>query len=163
MRSFFRKIHVGAAVGTAIFLVAVWWIVFCMIGTPRRLLYFLSGCPFVLPSWMLILLLFVFFALSGFCVGAVLFAERCTDEISKYRGAFFFSIAITAGYLWYAMTFGAALFLPAILLAAVMVAGLVITAVNFSRCSCVASKGMWIAAGWGVYLLVFSVVWFLFF
>ena len=161
-RNELRTFHLGAAIGTAIFLVAVWLIVLFIVGSPRILLHFASGHIVVLPSWLFLTLTIVFYGIAGFSIGAVLFECRRVNETSKYRGAFFFSIAITASYLWYALTFGARFFLPALLLAAIFTLGFVIAAVNFRRVVRLASHGMWIAAIWGAYLFLLSLLFFFF-
>lgn len=161
-RNELRSVRCGAAIATAIFFVVVWFIVLFIVGSPRMLLLFAAGRVAVLPSWLFLTLTVVFYAIMGFCTGAVLFACRCVNETAKYRGAFFFSIAVTASFLWYALAFGARFFLPALLLAAVVAVGLVITAFNFRRVVRLASWGMWIAAAWGLYLLLLSLLFFFF-
>ena len=161
-RNELRAIHRGAAIGTAIFLVAVWLIVLFMVGSPRILLRFAAGHIVVLPSWIFLTLTVAFYAVLGFSLGAVLFKRRCVNETAKYRGAFFFSIAITVSYLWYALVFGARFFLPALLLAAIFTLGFVIAAFNFRRVLRLASYGMWLAAIWGAYLFLLSLLFFFF-
>lgn len=162
LRAELRRICIGAAIATAILLVAVWLVVLFMIGSPRMLLRLISGRVAIFPPWLFILLIFAFYAVCGFCIGAVLFFRRRSDETAKYRGAFFFSIAVAASYLWYALFFGARFFLPAALLSAVAVTGLVVAAVNFRRVSPLAAIGLFSATAWGVYCLVISVLCFFF-
>ncbi len=150
-----RRIPWGGAVSSAIVLAVVWLTVLFIVGTPRGMLFFISTSVPTLPTWLFLLVMMFFFALCGFCMGAVLFG-RGGGEVHKYRGAFYLSIALAAGYLWYAVMFGAALFLPAAFMAAVLLMGLVVAAVNFRRCLFIASVGLWLAAAWAFYLLFFS-------
>ena len=159
---FFRDIHMGGAIGGALFLVGVWLIVLMIVGSPRMLLHFAAKQILVLPAWLFLVLSFLFYAICGFCVGAILFDCRRTREVARYRGAFFFSLAITVSYLWYALFFGARFFLPALLFSAIVSLFLIVTAVNWRGLLRPCFPMMWLAVGWSVYLFVFCLTCFFF-
>ena len=161
LRGELRTVHKGAAVWVAVFLVAVWLIVFFMIGSPRMLIRWISGRVAVPPTWLFTVMLCVFYALCGLCAGAVLFSCRKVDETSKYRGAFFFSLALMASYLWYALFFGARFFLVAAVLSLAAMLTLMLSVFNFCRVLRLCSL-LWGAVVWCGYCVTLSLLCFFF-
>ena len=152
-----RRIHYGATVTMAVFFAVAFLVVLLIVGSPRLLLRAASARVPVLPSWLFCLGFFVFFAIAGAALGAVLFQHGQWRDTAKYKGAFFLSIAVVASYLWYAVTVGAHFFLPSILLAAVAMTFFAPSSVNFRCVFRPAAWGMGISALWAGYLLVLSV------
>jgi hypothetical protein len=81
------------------------------------LLRLLATRFFVLPAWLFLATMTLFFVILGGCLGALLGNVR-EAEGPRYRCAFFLSLCAVSTYLWYALFFGARFFLPAFLLAA---------------------------------------------
>lgn len=146
-----------ATITGAVLLGVAWWIVLSLVGSPRFLLRLLSSGFPVVPAWLLLTVLNLFFLLAGGCLGALL---GCAGEAEgpRYRRAFFLSASAVFSYLWYALLFGARFLLPAVLLAAFTVFCLV-AALSGRRGRCrvveLASGIMLVVAA---YLLFLSVV-----
>ena len=100
----------------AILLGVTWCIVLALVGAPRLLLRVLSPCFFVMPTWLFLVAMALFFVVAGGCLGALL-GNGSEAEGPRYRCAFFLTLCAVFSYLWYAMFFGARFFLPAFLLA----------------------------------------------
>jgi uncharacterized membrane protein len=156
------SVNRGAVVSTAVFLVAVFWAVILTVGSPRMLLRIAATRFCVLPPWLFLLASSVFYAVCGAALGAVLFSRGRGGETAKYRGAFFVSVAVSASYLWYAVTFGAHFFLPAFLLSVVALFGFFVAAVNFRRVCRLASVGMCCVVAWSAYFAVLTLLLFFF-
>ena len=122
----------------------VWLIVLSMVGTPRALLLLLSHRMAVPPSWIFLLSMLILFLVCGFCIGGALCVEKWGVDLCRYRGAFFFAVALPLCYLWYAVLFGAHFFLIAALLALFSCLFFFFCAINFWRVSSLASMGIWL-------------------
>ena len=157
-----RGVNRCATVASTLLLVIVWIIVLSIVGSPRLLLRMVGTTNVTLPSWVFLVMTFVFYAVCGFSIGAVLSCRHPVNETAKYRGAFFFSIALMLSYLWYALSFGARFFLPAVVLAFISSFCFLVSAVNFRVVFRLASVGMWIVFAWSLYLLFFSLFCFFF-
>lgn len=122
----------GAIVGIAV-LVAIQILLWFVIGVPMGLFHCLRGMISLLPRWLYLLFDLAVHALLGVAIGAALCERRHHCEVQKYRGAFYFLLAILFGYLYYAFFFGVGFFLVAFVLSAMELLALLIAMLNFSR------------------------------
>ena len=152
----------GRAIAGACLLTAVWLIVLGIVGSPRLILHLLSKRIWVVPSWLFLVLIMLFYVVCGMGIGAVLLDRRCSSFVGTYRGAFFFSIGITLSYLWYALFFGARYLLPALILSFFAFACLLITAINFHQIRILSAKLIGIGAGIMVYFFALTIFSFFF-
>ena len=82
--------------------------------------------------------------------------------MARYRGALFFSLALTVHYIWYALSFGSHFFVLAFLIGLFSVFLCFVAAMNFRRVSGIAAVGAWCAMLWSVYITVLSAFFFFF-
>jgi len=166
-----RKIQFGkqcrafcnvGAVGCAVLLTVVWFIVLGIVGSPRFLLHMLSRGGVVPPSWLFLLLAMSFYTACGLGAGSVLFERRCSNMVNAYRGAFFFSIGATLSYIWFALFFGARYLLPALVVGTLSVVCLSLTAINFRRVMTIAAGVIWIGVGIMTYFCILTIFSFFF-
>lgn len=122
----------GMAVGGAV-LSAVLIILWCIWGIPAGLFYHLQSEIPLLPRWLYLICDLAVHALLGAAIGAILCERHYACETQKYRGAFYFLLAILFGYLYYAFFFGINFFLVAFVLAVMELLGLLIAMLNFSH------------------------------
>ena len=147
----------GGVLAGACLLVVVWFIVISIVGTPRGLLHMLSVKSCIMSSWLFLVLATIYYILCGAAAGKVLCLCRWRGEIYAYRGLFFLSVAITLGYLWYALFFGAGYFLPAALLACASFLCLTVAALNFRVFSYLSVHLIWVCAAVSAYFLIVSI------
>lgn len=134
----------------------VWLIVLSIVGSPRSFLQLIALRTITFPPWLFLLLMLALFVICGGSIGMVFGNWRRGCELSRYRGAFFFTVAITLCYLWYALFFGARFFLPSLLLSAIVCFCFMLAAMNFRKVFRAAAVGMWIAFGISAYLFFLS-------
>lgn len=152
----------GGAIAGACLLTAVWFIVLCIVGSPRLILHLLSECIWVSPSWLFLILTVLFYVTCGMGIGTALFDRRCSSLVGTYRGAFFFSISMTLSYLWYALFFGARYLLPASLLSLLSCVCLIMTIINFRKIMIRSAKLIGIGAGIMAYFCTLTIFSFFF-
>ena len=126
------------------------------------LLYFADQKVSLIPSWLFLLGSFLFYGVSGACVGAVLFCRAARKEVYKYKGAFFFSLSLASGYLWYAAAFGSRFFVLATLMALAATFFLSVSAVCFYKVIPLTVIGMLFSLLWMIYLIILSLFFFFF-
>ncbi len=156
----FSSLHRGGAVFGAILLLSVWLIVYLIVGSPVALLHYLGRQLTMPPPWLFFLCSCGFYAGMGALAGGILFGCRKVDEVAKYRGAFFFSIGMTAGYLWYALFFGARLFLASLIMAALWSAAVLLSIVNFCRTVRQLRLPLWLSGIYAAWCFFLSVMCF---
>ena len=122
----------GAIVGLSV-LVAIQILLWFVIGAPIGLFHFLRGAAPLFPRWLYLLFDLAAHALLGVAIGAALCERRYHCEVQKYRGAFYFLLAILFGYLYYAFFFGISFFLVAFVLSVMELLALLMAMLNFSR------------------------------
>lgn len=159
-RQEWKCIRKGAPITGAILCGVVWLVVLLIVGSPRRLLWWISARIPVIPSWLLLLLLLLHFVVCGFSIGMALGCNCRGKDVFRYRGAFFFAVGLPLFYLWYAFLFGAHVFLLAVLSCLVATACFIISAINFCRVCRTAAMGLWGTVLMGCYLTVFSILCF---
>ena len=120
----------GVVVGASV-LVAIQIILWCIVGIPIGMFHFLRGTIPLFPRWLYMLSELAVHILLGSAIGAVLCERRYPCEVQKYRGAFYFLLAIVFGYLYYAFFFGISFFLVAFVLAVLELLALTIAMLNF--------------------------------
>ena len=120
----------GVIVGISV-LVAVQLILWFVVGIPIGIFHYLRGTVPLLPRWLYMFSELTAHGLLGAAIGAALCARRYPCETQKYRGAFYFLLAILFGYLYYAFFFGVGFFLVAFVLAAMELLALAVAALNF--------------------------------
>lgn len=157
-----QKINRTAAIVSAAFLISVWALVLIKVGSPRILLYFADQKASLIPSWLFLLGSFLFYGVCGACVGAVLFCRAARKEVYKYKGAFFFSLSLASGYLWYAAAFGSRFFVLATLMALAATFFLSVSAVCFYKVIPLTVIGMLFSLLWMIYLIILSLFFFFF-
>ena len=156
------QINIGIATAVAAIFIFVDFAVWCAVGSPVYVLRFVSESVPVLPLWLFGLLDFISFVLLGFALGAVLGSRCVTNEISKYRGAFYFVIGVTLICLHHAFFFSSVSFFVALLTAVLMCFFLTVAVVNFSRVSKLATLASSLGSLWSGYLLIINFVSFFF-
>lgn len=148
---------VGMIVGASL-LALIQIILWCTIGAPIGMFYHLRGLLPLLPRWLYMLLDLLVHACLGASLGAVLCDRRYFCEIQKYRGAFYFLLAIIAGYLYYGFFFGIGFFLVSFVLAAMELFALLIATLNFFRVIKISALFSVIGSLWAIYRLFLSFV-----
>ncbi len=157
VREFKRANFAGMIVGAAI-LALTEMILWCVIGTPLDTFHYLRGKCHVPPVWLYMLTELVVHVLLGGACGMVLGDRWCFDQTPKYRGSFYFLLAVVFGYLFYAFFFGPEYFLVALLLAAMELFGLVICMLNYFRVIRVSAILVGVGCLWAFYRLCISVI-----
>ena len=161
IRNTLRLCWGGATAFGAILLGIVWLIVLSIVGSPRLLLHLISTRILVLPSWLFLAWMLLLFLVGGACMGMVLGGRRRGCDVIRYRGAFFFTVAITICYLWYALFFGARFFFPALVLSLVSCGCFLVAAINFKRVFPLACFGTWFCFCASAYQTLLSTICFL--
>lgn len=85
-------------------------------GSPLSTLHYISAREIVPPTWLMILLFSVSYAVAGFALGSALGNPFCSCGERKYQGAMWFVLALGLGYIWYPIFFCARLFLVSVLI-----------------------------------------------
>ena len=129
-------------------------VIFCMVGGYADAFHLLRGYVPLPPLWLFTTLDWFCCALGGAVLGRILFLGRLYEG-KRFRSAFFTVLALTLGYFWYALFFGAHAFLLSLLFAAL--AFLVALSVLF----CLGREGrglsyVFIWAGYAFYRLLLS-------
>ncbi len=145
----------GVIVGICV-LVAIQIVLWCVVGIPIGLFHYLRGTVPLLPRWMYMLFELVAHALLGAAIGAALCERRYHCEAQKYRGAFYFLLAILFGYLYYAFFFGIGFFLVAFVLAVMEMLALLIAVLNFSHVMRLSALFSGIGCLWALYRVFLS-------
>ncbi|MBO4980148.1 MAG: hypothetical protein J6D16_07055 [Clostridia bacterium] len=122
-----------------------------MIGIPLGIFHFLRGVVPLMPRWLYMLLDLVVHALLGVAIGAVLCNRRYAYKIQKYRGAFYFLLAILFGYLYYVFFFGISFFLVSFVLAVMELMGLFVAALNFMHVTKLSALFSFVGCLWALY------------
>ena len=157
-----QRLNMASVMFAAILLLFVNVAVWCVVGSPVYTLHFISARVPVLPLWLYGLLDFFSFALLGVSLGGVL-GEKCQPlELYKYRGGFYFVIGVTLAYLHHAFFFSCHLFFISFLLAVLQCCCFVIAIANFCEISNVSMISLALGSMWSLYLMLFSLVCFLF-
>lgn len=157
VREFRRANPAGVIAGAAILALAE-LILWCVIGTPLNSFHYLRGKSPVPPVWIYMLMDLAVHILIGGACGMVLCDKRCFDQTPKYRGAFYFLLAVIFGYLFYAFFFGPGYFLVAVLLAAMELCGLAICMFNFFRVIRLSAILIGVGFLWALYRLILSLI-----
>ena len=147
----------GMAVGGAV-LASILVILWCVFGIPVGIFYHLRGAIPLLPRWLYLFCDLAVHALLGASLGAALCERRYAGEAQKYRGAFYFLLAVLFGYLYYAFFFGIGFFLVAFVLAAMELCGLFVAMLNFSRVIRLSAFFAAIGCLWALYRCILSFV-----
>ena len=126
-----REINRAGVLVGAFVLVVIQIILWCVIGVPIGAFHFLKGTVPLLPRWLYMLFELTVHGLLGAALGAALCERRYPCEPQKYRGAFYFLLAILFGYLYYAFFFGVGFFLVSFVLAVMELFALAIVVLNF--------------------------------
>lgn len=92
-------------------------VIFCMVGGYSDAFHLLRGHAPLPPLWLFTVLDWLCCALGGSVLGRILFWGRLYEE-KRFQAAFFAVLALTFGYFWYALFFGAHAFLLSLLFAA---------------------------------------------
>lgn len=99
----------------AVSVLVLYLVVFCMVGGYAHTFHMLRGYVPLLPLWLFGILDWLCVASGGVALGSILFEGRLYEE-RRFRCAFFLVLALTLGYFWFALFFGAHVFLLAGLL-----------------------------------------------
>lgn len=145
----------GMIVGISI-LVFVWMIVCLVVGVPISVFHYFRGNTLLPPRWLYLLSDLISHAALGAAIGIALCERRYMFEVQKYRGAFYFSLAIVLGYLFHAFFFGVGFFLVAFVLTAMELFGLVIAMMNFYHGNRLCSFLTLIGCVWACYRMLLS-------
>ena len=158
-RAFWSKCYhinaVGMIVGASICML-IQVILWCTVGAPIGMFYHLRGSIPLLPRWLYMLLDLLIHGCLGASLGMVLCDRRYYCEIQKYRGAFYFLLAIVAGYLYYGFYFGIGFFLVSFVLAVMETFALVIAMLNFFHVLKISALLSGIGCLWALYRLFLS-------
>jgi hypothetical protein len=134
-----------------ILLVTLQVILWCVIGIPLGIFHFLRGAVPLMPRWLYMLLDLAIHALLGMAIGAALCNRKYACEIQKYRGAFYFLLAILFGYLYYAFFFGISFFLVSFVLAIMELMGLLVASLNFLHVTKSSALFSFVGCLWALY------------
>ena len=134
---------------------AVW----CASSSPLYVLHLASDKMAVLPTWLFGLLDLLSFTLYGLALGAVL-GSKCGCEVERYRGAFYFIIAVTLAYLHHIILFSYLSFFVAMLISAIVVFFIFVATANFFRVSKAGAILAVLGGLWSVYIFLFSILLF---
>lgn len=151
-----REINRAGVIAGISVLVGVQIILWFAVGVPLGIFYCLKGIVPLLPRW-----LYMFFELMahiflGVAIGAALCARRYPCETQKYRGAFYFLLAILFGYLYYPFFFGVNFFLVAFVLAVMELIALVVAALNFLHVVRLSAFFSFLGCLWALYRVFLS-------
>ena len=153
---FSRQIHTAGMIVGASVLVLVWLIICLGVGVPLSAFYHLRGITPLLPRWLYLLSDLLSRAALGAAIGIVLCQRRYAFEIQKYRGAFYFVLAVVFGYLFHAFFFGFGFFLVAFVLTAMEVFCLTVALLNFRYLNLLSSFLIFLVCIWGIYRMLLS-------
>ncbi len=154
-----REVYRINAVGVIVLastLAAIQLLLWCVVGAPIGIFYLLRGALPLLPRWLYMLLDLLIHACLGASLGMVLWDRRYVYEVQKYRGAFYFLLAIVAGYLYYAFFFGISFFLVSFVLAAMECFGLLVAMLNFMRVNRLSAVFLFAGCLWAFYRFFLS-------
>jgi len=154
-RELYRMNATGAIV-LASTLAGIQVLLWCVVGAPVGIFYLLRGALPLLPRWLYMLLDLLIHACLGASLGMVLFDRRYTCEIQKYRGAFYFLLAIVVGYLYYTFFFGIGFFLVSFVLAAMEFFGILVAMLNFARVNRLSALFLFVGGLWAFYRFFLS-------
>lgn len=157
-----RNVNIVCATAVSALFILINFCVWCAVGSPVYILRFVAAQVAVLPLWLFGLLDFVAFAALGFALGAALGVRCSAQEVSKYRGAFYFIMGVTLAFLHHAVFFAGARMFGALLLSALSCAFVGIGTVNFCRVSRVAALLSAVGALWVLYIFVVNLLTFFF-
>lgn len=93
-------------------------VVFCLVGGYTATFHLLRGCVPLFPLWLFGALDWLCCAAGGVVLALVLCEERLYRE-NRFRCAFFLALWLTFGFFWFALFFGANVFLLAFLFSAI--------------------------------------------
>jgi hypothetical protein len=145
----------GVIVGASI-LVVVWIIVCLAVGVPISVFHYFRGNTPLPARWLYLLSDLISHAALGAAVGSVLCDRRYAFEAQKYRGAFYFALAIVLGYLFHAFFFGIGFFLVAFVLTAMELFGLVIAMMNFYHVNKLCALLTLVGCAWACYRMLLA-------
>lgn len=151
-----NNINFGLALTLAIACFLIKFSVWCSVGNHAVVLNFLSVKFSVLPMWLFALFDFLSFSILGFSLGADLSVNCASKEVSKYRGAFYFVIALTLICLSHLFLFKSLAFFLSLLMTIFALVCLFAAILDFYYVSSIAFLSVIIGALWNVYLVVFS-------
>ena len=155
---FFRHCQINGAgmlVGASV-VVIVWMAVCFAVGVPLSVFHYFRGHTPLMARWLYLLADLCSHAVLGAAIGIALCNRRYAFELQKYRGAFYFVLAIVFGYLFNAFFFGMGFFLVAFVLAAMEVFGLVVAMLNFCRFNRFCSFLIFCGCIWGLYRMMLA-------
>ena len=155
---FFRHCQINTAgmiVGASV-LVAVWIVVCLVVGVPLSVFHYFRGNTLLLPRWLYLLADLLSHAVLGAAIGIALCHRRWAFEVQKYRGAFYFVLAIVFGYLFHAFFFGVGFFLVAFVLTAMELLGLVIAMFHFYHFNRLCAFLTFWGCAWACYRMLLS-------
>ena len=145
----------GLLVGAAILSVVKIFLWF-MVGVPFGIFHYLRSMLPLLPRWIYMLFDLGVHAILGATIGMVLCDKRYFCETQKYRGAFYFVLAIVFGYLHYVFFFGIGYFLVCVVLALLELICLTIAMLNFFHVTKLSSLFSFFGLLWGIYRFFLS-------
>ena len=157
-KSWRRELCHVHAVGGIVFaatLAVIQILLWCVVGAPIGIFYLLRGVLPLLPRWLYMLCDLLIHACLGAAFGMVLLDRRGVFEVQKYRGAFYFLLAILMGYLYYAFFFGISFFLVSVVLAGLEFFGILVAALNFTRINRLSVFLLFIGLLWAFYRFFF--------
>lgn len=151
-----REINRAGVIAGISVLVAVQVILWFVVGVPIGTFYYLRGMVPLLPRWLYMLSELMAHIFLGVAIGGALCARRYPCETQKYRGAFYFLLAILFGYLYYPFFFGVNFFLVAFVLAVMELIALVVAALNFLHVVRLSAFFSFLGCLWALYRVFLS-------
>ena len=135
MTKLFNNINKSWALATGILLIASSYIVKNAVQSPYILLHQTDALDLLPPLWLLTLLWYVLYFVSGFVAGHILSLACVSTEldVKRYQGGMFFVIAITLSFAWYLLLFGPELFFLSWIICGVAATSFLLTAFCWLR------------------------------